>query len=80
MRRSRRVQEQKSVGDVHGPIGIQLDQNAKTGEVEVVSPIDDSPAFKAGILAGDVILKINGEDIKATKLDEVIKKIANGCR
>ncbi len=56
-------------------VGIQLDQ-ADNGEPEVVSPIDDSPAFKAGILAGDRILKVNGEDIHNLRLAEVIKKIA----
>ncbi len=56
-------------------VGIQLDQS-DNGEPEVVSPIDDSPAFKAGILAGDRILKVNGEDIHNLRLAEVIKKIA----
>lgn len=56
-------------------VGIQLDQ-ADNGEPEVVSPIDDSPAFKAGVLAGDRILKVNGEDIHNLRLSEVIKKIA----
>ena len=42
-------------------VGIQLDQ-ADNGDIEVVTPIEGSPAFKAGVLAGDVILKVNGED------------------
>lgn len=60
-------------------VGIQLDQK-EDGPIEVLSPIDGSPAFKAGVLAGDVILKINGEDIPARgmKVPEVIKKIADG--
>ncbi len=56
-------------------VGIQLDQ-ADNGEPEVVTPIDDSPAFRAGILAGDRILKVNGEDIHNLRLADVIKKIA----
>jgi len=55
-------------------VGIQLDQSDK-GEPEVVSPIDDSPAFKAGILAGDRILKVNGDDIHNLPLKDVIDKI-----
>src|SRR5947208_6865453 len=37
-------------------VGIQLNQ-LDNGQVEVVTPIDGSPAFKAGVMAGDVIVK-----------------------
>src|ERR1051326_4139432 len=37
-------------------VGIQLDQRPEGGPVEVVTPIDGSPAFKAGVLPGDIIL------------------------
>ncbi len=57
-------------------VGIQLDQDEKTGDVQVVSPLEGSPAFRAGVLAGDVIFKVNGEDIKGLRLPEVVKKIA----
>src|SRR3954471_18542476 len=40
-------------------VGIQLDQERANGEVTVISAVDGSPAFKAGVLAGDVILKVN---------------------
>jgi carboxyl-terminal processing protease len=55
-------------------VGIQLEQNAK-GECEVVTPIEDSPAFKAGVQAGDIIIKVNGEDISNLRLPDVMKKI-----
>jgi carboxyl-terminal processing protease len=55
-------------------VGIQLDQDPN-GDIEVVTPIDDSPAFKAGVLAGDKILKVNGEDLRNVRLDDVIKRI-----
>lgn len=58
-------------------VGIQLDQ-ADNGDIEVVSPIEDSPAFKAGVLAGDVILRINGQDVKGKKLKDVIADIGQG--
>src|SRR5688572_9013457 len=57
-------------------VGIQLDQDKETLEVEVVSPIEGSPAFRAGVKAGDVILKVNGESIAGLKIEDVIKKIA----
>ena len=56
-------------------VGIQLDQK-EDGTPEVVAPIDGSPAFKAGIEAGDVILKVNGENVEALRVPELIKKIA----
>jgi carboxyl-terminal processing protease len=57
-------------------VGIQLDQRPEGGPVEVVTPIDGSPAFKAGVQAGDIITKVNGESIEGLRLPEVIKKIA----
>src|SRR5206468_1884517 len=44
-------------------VGIQLNQNAE-GRTEVVAPIDGSPAFKAGVQAGDVITKVNGSTVE----------------
>ncbi len=55
-------------------VGIQLNQ-AAAGKVEVVTPIDGSPAFKAGVQAGDIILKVNGESIEGVRLPDVIKKV-----
>lgn len=55
-------------------VGIQLNQ-LPDGKIEVVTPIDGSPAFKAGVQAGDVIVKVNGEDTAGKRLDEVITRI-----
>src|SRR5436189_1060569 len=57
-------------------VGIQLDQRPEGGPIEVVTPIDGSPAFRAGVQAGDIILKVNGESIEGMRLQEVVKKIA----
>jgi carboxyl-terminal processing protease len=43
--------------------------------VEVVAPIEDTPAWKAGILAGDWITKINGDDAAPLTMDETLKKL-----
>lgn len=56
-------------------VGIRLDQ-LDNGEIEVVSPIEDSPALRAGVLAGDVILKVNGEPITGLRLPDVVRRIA----
>src|SRR5439155_16341830 len=56
-------------------VGIQLDQRPEGGPIEVVTPIDGSPAFKAGVQAGDILLKVNGEPIEGLRLPEVVTKI-----
>jgi len=43
--------------------------------VEVVAPIEDTPAWKAGLLAGDSITKIDGDDVSALTMDEVLKRL-----
>ncbi len=55
-------------------VGIQLEQNAQ-GQIEVVTPIEDSPALRAGVQAGDIITKVNGEEISNLRLPDVMKKI-----
>ncbi len=54
-------------------IGIELVQ--KNGLPTVVSPIADSPADKAGIRAGDIILEVDGNDTTKIGFDETINKI-----
>lgn len=47
-------------GELTG-VGIQLAQDEETKELIVVAPIEDTPAFEAGIMARDVIVKIDGQ-------------------
>lgn len=56
-------------------VGIQLAPKPD-GSIEVVTPIDGSPAFKAGIEPGDIILKVNGKSVIGKRLPDVIKDIA----
>lgn len=55
-------------------VGIELNQTQK-GEVQVVTPIDNSPAARAGVEPGDIIVKVNGDDVTRLKIEEVMKKI-----
>ena len=53
-----------------GGLGIEVGMEA--GVVKVISPIDDTPASRAGIKAGDYIVKINGEQVQGKSLTEAV--------
>ena len=55
--------------------GIGIEITLKDDMLTVVSPIEDTPAFKAGIQAGDRIIKIEGESTKEMSLLDAIKKL-----
>jgi len=55
--------------------GLGIEITIKDGILTVVSPIEDTPAFKAGILAGDQILKIDGESTKNFTLMDSVKRL-----
>ena len=54
-----------------GGLGIEVSMEA--GVVKVISPIDDSPASKAGIKAGDYIVKINNIQVQGKSLTEAVE-------
>ena len=56
-----------------GGLGIEI--TIRDGVLTVVSPIEDTPAFRAGIEAGDRIIKIDGELSKDMTLMEAVKKM-----
>ena len=62
----------KSHGEFGG-LGIQI--TSDRGAVRVISPIDDTPAAKAGIKAGDYITHIDGEQVFDLTLNQAVKKM-----
>ncbi len=61
-------------GELMG-VGIQISLNEETNEIIVVSPIDGSPAFNAGIKAKDIIVSINEKSIKGFTIENAVKLI-----
>ncbi len=55
--------------------GLGIEVTMENGFVKVVSPIDDTPAAKAGIQAGDFITHINGESVLGLTLSEAVDKM-----
>jgi carboxyl-terminal processing protease len=55
--------------------GLGIEITLKEGVLTVVSPIEDTPAFRAGIQAGDQILKIDGESTKNLTLMDSVKRL-----
>ena len=56
-----------------GGLGIEVSMEA--GYVKVVSPIDDTPAFRAGVQAGDFIIEIDGESVYGMSLGDAVDKM-----
>ncbi len=54
-----------------GGLGIEVGQ--ENGFVKVIAPIDDTPAKKAGIKSGDLIIRLNDKSIKGMSLSEAVK-------
>jgi carboxyl-terminal processing protease len=55
--------------------GLGIEITIKDGILTVVSPIEDTPAYKAGVLAGDQIIKIDGESTKNFTLMDSVKRL-----
>lgn len=55
--------------------GLGIEVTMEDGLVKVVSPIDDTPAYRAGIQAGDVITHINSEPVMGMTLAEAVERM-----
>ena len=56
-------------------IGVYIGVNKENNKITIISPIEESPAAKAGIKSGDVVTKVNGNSVESKTVDEVIKEI-----
>ncbi len=54
-----------------GGLGIQV--GMEDGFVKVISPIDDTPAFRAGIESGDLIVRLDNKSVKGMSLNDAVK-------
>lgn len=63
--------------DLHGDVGsgIGIEMGMRDGYVRVLRTLPDNPARKAGILAGDIIYKVDGEEVYMLSADEISKKV-----
>ena len=55
--------------------GLGIEVTMENGVIKVVSPYDDTPAKKAGIMTNDLIVKIDGKDVQGTTLNESVDKM-----
>ena len=55
--------------------GLGIEVTMEDGVIKVVSPIDDTPAQRAGILANDLIIALDGEQIEGLSLNEAVEKM-----
>lgn len=58
-----------------GGIGVVITQNVNTQIITFTTVYEDSPGEKAGLKDGDVLYKVNGEDVSGQELDTVVAKI-----
>ncbi len=64
---------QETTSGEFGGLGIEVTMEG--GLVKVVSPIDDTPAAKAGLMSGDLITKIDGEAVQGLTLEQAVNKM-----
>src|SRR5256714_12742506 len=55
--------------------GLGIEVGMEDGFVKVISPIEDTPAFKAGVKPGDLIIKLDETPVKGMSLNDAVKKM-----
>lgn len=65
----------ESSSGVYYGIGATVTSDVKTGVLSIVKPFVGGPAYEAGVLPGDVLYKVNGEEVTGKDITEVVGKI-----
>ncbi len=65
----------ESSSGIYCGIGANVSQNIKTGIITIVKPFLTGPAHEAGILPGDILYKVGGEEVTGLDLTEVVSRI-----
>ncbi|HUP97611.1 MAG TPA: S41 family peptidase [Usitatibacter sp.] len=55
--------------------GLGIEVGTEDGFIKVVAPIEDTPAFRAGVLAGDLIIKLDEVSVKGITLSDAVKRM-----
>ena len=55
--------------------GLGIEVTMEDGLIKVVSPIDDTPAAKAGVMANDIITQLDGEQVQGLTLNQAVEKM-----
>ncbi len=55
--------------------GLGIEVGTEDGFIKVVAPIEDTPAFRAGVLAGDLIIKLDEVSVKGISLSDAVKRM-----
>ncbi len=64
---------QEGTSGKFGGLGIEV--GMEDGFIKVIAPIDDTPAARAGIMAGDLIIRLDGTPVKGMSLNDAIKQM-----
>ena len=56
-------------------VGLGIEVGMEDGYVKIISPIEDSPAYRAGLKPGDLITRLDSQPVKGLTLDEAVKKM-----
>ncbi len=64
---------EENIESKFGGIGIRI--TTEGGPLRIISPLVGSPAYRAGVQAGDRVVKINGESTKGFRIDEAVRRL-----
>jgi carboxyl-terminal processing protease len=65
----------ESSSGVYCGIGATVSQDVKTGIITIIKPFKTGPAFREGILPGDIIYMVDGEEVTGVDLSEVVSRM-----